>query len=176
MSGIEITLPVSGHKVRINRLRNELIMQARASAEEKLRDKKPKPPMQSIPIANGGFEEVENLAHPEYVAQLEKWNLAVGSFASVKVAELMAHAGLAEDPPESINDTMQTYKRIGISVSDDKRIFWMMQVLAPTDDDFKFLMFEIFGRSLAREEQVAFWRNMFPSHTPGPIDMANLNA
>lgn len=176
MSGIEVTLPISGHKVRVNRLRNELLLQARSSAEQELSPKKPKPPKQSVAIANGGVEEVENETHPDYLAQLEKWNIAVSAIASTKIAELMAYAGIAEEPPASIDVTMATYKKLGLAMSDDKRIFWMMHVLAPSDDDFKFLMFEIFGRTLAREEQIAFWRNMFPSNAPGPIDMEHLNA
>lgn len=171
-----ITLPVSGHKVRINRLRNELLLQARSSAEQQLAEKKPKPPTQTVPIANGGTEEVENPNHPDYLAKLESWNLAVSAIATTKIAELMAYAGIAEEPPDSIDETMALYKKLGLAMSDDKRVFWMMNVLASGDDDFKFLLFEIFGRTLAREEQIAFWRNMFPGHTPGPIDMEHLNA
>lgn len=168
---VQITMPVSNHTIRINRLRYEMMLQTRHVAEQELADKKPIPPKQKITIASGEEQEVENATHPDYIKNLEMWNTGVATLASVKLAELMAMVGIADDPPDDIHQTMEQYKRAGLPVNENPKIFWMLMIVAPADDDFKFLMFELFGRSMPQERQVAFWREMFRHHIPGKVNL-----
>jgi len=168
---VQITLPVSNHTIRINRLRYEMMLQTRQIAEEELANKKPVPPKQKIVVASGDEQEVENATHPDFIKQMEIWNIGVSTLASIKLAELMATLGIADNAPDNIHELMEQYKRAGLPVNDNPKVFWMMMVLAPADDDFKFLMFELFGRSMPQERQVAFWREMFRSNIPGKVNL-----
>lgn len=168
---IEITMPVSGHSVRINRLRYETLIQVQNKCAEELAPRKPQPPKQLVVVANGKEEEIENPTHPDYLAKLELFNLAVSTLASERLAKLIAYAGIADSPPSDIETMMELYKQTGVPVSDDPRIFWVLMVIAPSSDDFNFLLFEIFGRSMAREGQIALWREMFRGNIPGKVDL-----
>jgi hypothetical protein len=168
---IEITMPVSGQTVRINRLRYEMLVQVQHRCAEELAPKKPQPPKQKVVIASGEEQEIENPTHPDYLAQLERFNAAVTLLSSERLARLIAHAGIADPLPDNIPALMEIYKQTGVPISDDPKIFWVLMVIAPGADDFNFLIFEIFGRSMAREGQIALWREMFRGHVPGKVDL-----
>lgn len=171
MSKIQITLPVSQHTITINRLRSDMMVQANVAAEEELMDKKPQPPLQKVVMADGKEEEMPNEGHPDYVKQLSSWKSAVNTLASTKVLKIMVKLGIVDNPPDDIVDIYEQYKELGISAAEDLKMFWVTSIVAPAADDVAMLMFEIFGRTMAREVQVEFYRSMFRGHVPGKVDL-----
>lgn len=171
MSKIQITLPVSQHTITINRLRSDMMVRTQQSAEEDLKDKKPQPPMQKVLMADGKEEDMPNEGHPDYVAQLNSWNSAVKTLAANKLMTIITKLGIVDNPPDDVHEVYAQYKELGIDVSDDLKMFWVTSILAPSPDDISMLMFEIFGRTMAREVQVEFYRAMFQGHVPGQVNL-----
>lgn len=166
-----IRLPISGYTVRIQRQRAEVMTRLRFAAEQEMADKKPKPPTQSVVVADGSTTELENTADEGYVAALEQWQSDVQSLAASKITKFMATIGVTDSPPDDIGETMAQYKALGLEVEEDPKEFWVLNIVAPSNDDLAKLMFEIFGRSMPQESQVAFYRQLFQGRVPGIVDM-----
>lgn len=171
MSKIQITLPVSQHTITINRLRSEMMGQAKLAAEEELKDKKPQPPLQKVLMADGKEEEMPNEGHPDYIEQLNTWSSAVQVLTSTKLIKIISKLGIADNPPDDVREVYEQYKELGIDVPEDLKLFWITSIVAPSNDDLSMLLFEIFGRTMAREVQIEFYRAMFRGHVPGKVDL-----
>lgn len=145
--------------------------QCRHTAEEELKDKKPSPPLQKVLMADGNEEEMPNEGHPDYTQALEVWQRDVSRLTAHKLSQTITRLGIVDDAPNDIEEIRAQYKEIGFDVDGDAKLFWVTSILAPADEDLAFLMFEIFGRSMAREAQVEFYRRMFRGHVPGKVNL-----
>jgi hypothetical protein len=166
-----ITLPISGHTVHIQRQRAEVMTRLRFAAEQEMADKKPKPPTQSVVVADGSTTELENTADEGYIAAFEQWQSDVQTLAATKITKFMATIGITDSPPSDIGETMAQYKALGLEVEENPKEFWVLNIVAPSNDDLAKLMFEIFGRSMPQEAQVTFYRQLFQGRVPGIVDM-----
>jgi len=166
-----IKLPISGYIVRIQRQRAEVMTRLRFVAEQELMDKKPKPPVQSVIVADGSTKDIENTADEGYVAALEQWQSDVQTLVATKITKFIASIGVVDNPPEDIGETMAQYKALGLEVDESPKEFWVLNIVAPSNDDLAKLMFEIFGRSMPQEAQVTFYRGLFQGRVPGIVDM-----
>lgn len=166
-----IKLPISGYTVRIQRQRAEVMTRLRFVAEQELMDKKPKPPVQSVIVADGSTKDIENTADEGYIAALEQWQSDVQTLFAIKIMKFMATIGIVDSPPDDIGETMAQYKAFGLEVEENPKEFWVLNIVASSNDDMAKLMFEIFGRSMPQEGQVAFYRQLFQGRVPGIVDM-----
>ena len=67
-----------------------------------------------------------------------------------------------------MTELRELYTNLDIEIPADDRTFWVQFVIAPSAEDFAHLTYEIFGKSLPTEVQVAFHRQLFPSQVETP--------
>jgi hypothetical protein len=157
-----VTLPGSGLTVRIRRQPGDMLKLIEASVRRDIEGKKPEPPTQRLEVGPGEFKEIEDLNNPEYIATLELHEAEFQEKFTEKMLDVIVKVGIVDGPvKEELDVLRETYNSLNIEIPENDRTFWVQFVLAPSAEDFSTLTFEIFGRSLPTEAQVAFHRTLF---------------
>lgn len=164
-----VKLPGSGYEVRIRRQPGDMLKLIEASVRRDLKPEEPVPPTQRLEVAPNEFKEVEDLNNPEYVEAMDLHEAKFQDKFTQKMLDVIVKVGIADSPEiEEIAELRVLYDSLGIVVPEDDRTLWVQFVLAPSVEDFSHLTFEIFGRSLPTEAQVAFHRTLFPRNVETP--------
>lgn len=165
-----VTLPGSGMTVRIRRQPGDMLRLIEASARREFQSERPQPPTQRLEVGPGEYKEIEDVNNEEYVALLEAFEARVQEAFSKKMLDVIVKVGLVDTPDIAELSTLrQLYSDMNIEIPEDDRAFWVQFVVAPSAEDFAHLTFEIFGRSLPTEAQVAFHRTLFQRNVETPI-------
>jgi hypothetical protein len=165
-----VTLPGSGMTVKIRRQPGDMLRLIEASARRECESERPQPPTQKLEVGPGEFKEIEDVNNEEYVANLEAFELKVQEIFSKKMLDVIVKVGIVETPDIAEVSTLRTlYSDLNIEIPEDDRTFWVQFVVAPSAEDFAHLTYEVFGRSLPTEAQVAFHRTLFQRNVETPI-------
>jgi len=164
-----VTLPGSGLTVKIRRQPGDMLKLIEASARRELDSKKPIPPTQKLEVGPNEFKEIEDINNAQYIQELEKYEAEVAELFSRKMLDIIVKIGILDHPDkDDIANLRQLYQTLNIETPEDDRTFWVQFVLAPCIEDFSYLTFEIFGKSLPSEAQVAFHRTLFQRNMETP--------
>lgn len=164
-----VNLPGSGTSVRVRRQPGDMLRLIEASVRREFDKEKPVPPVQRIEVGPGEFKDIEDENNADYVARLAEFESKVQSKFAEKMLEVIVKVGIIDEPDTSeITHLRELYKGMDIEAPEDDRTFWVQFVLAPSAEDFAILTFEVFGKSLPTEVQVAFHRSLFPSEVETP--------
>lgn len=157
-----VTLPGSGMTVRIRRQPGDMLRLIEASSRREFESERPQPPTQKLEVGPGEYKEIEDVNNEEYIAQVAVFENKVQEAFSRKMLDVIVKVGLVDTPDIAELSTLrQLYSDMNIEIPEDDRTFWVQFVVAPSAEDFAHLTFEIFGRSLPTEAQVAFHRTLF---------------
>lgn len=163
MSLIEITLPVSGVTVKIRRQRAMVMERFVASIEQDLQGDKPTPPLISVEVSPGEYKDIPNESDEEYLVAARAHMIKTRDAADEKLLHFIAKTCMEFDVDyEEVTTLRQAYCELGMKVEDDDKIFYAKYVLAASNEDYHTLIYEVFGRSLPREAQVAMHSKLFP--------------
>lgn len=164
-----VTLPGSGITVKIRRQPGDMLKLIESSCRRELDAEKPIPPTQKMEVGPNEFKEIEDINNAEYVAQLEEFESKIQEAFSKKMLDVIIKVGIIDTPnKEDIASLRQMYEALNIEMPEDDRAFWVTFVLAPSVEDFSHLTYEIFGKSLPTEAQVAFHRTLFQRNVETP--------
>lgn len=164
-----VTLPGSGINVRVRRQPGDMLRLIEASVRREFDKEKPIPPVQRMETGPGEFKDIEDENNPAYVSAMELFEQKVQARFAEKMLEVIVKAGIVDSPDEEEIKTLRDlYTTLDIEIPADDRTLWVQFVLAPSADDFAHLTYEIFGKSLPTEVQVAFHRQLFPSQVETP--------
>ena len=164
-----VTLPGSGMTVSVRRQPGDMLRLIEASVRREFDKQKPIPPVQRIETGPGEFKDIEDENNPAYVAEVEVFEQKVQTRFAEKMLEVIVRAGIVDNPEEDeMTELRQLYTNLDIEIPADDRTFWVQFVIAPSAEDFAHLTYEIFGKSLPTEVQVAFHRQLFPSKVETP--------
>ena len=164
-----VTLPGSGMTVRVRRQPGDMLRLIEASVRREFDKEKPVPPVQRMETGPGEFKDIEDENNPVYVAELEIFEQKVQTRFAEKMLEVIVRAGIMDNPEEDeMTELRELYTNLDIEIPADDRTFWVQFVIAPSAEDFAHLTYEIFGKSLPTEVQVAFHRQLFPSKVETP--------
>jgi hypothetical protein len=164
-----VTLPGSGMTVRIRRQPGDMLRLIEASARRECEPRRPQPPTQRLEVGPGEYKEIEDVNNEEYVASVEAFETEVQELFSKKMLDVIVKVGLVDNPDIAELSTLRSlYSDMNIEIPEDDRTFWVQFMVAPSAEDFAHLTFEIFGRSLPTEAQVAFHRTLFQRNVETP--------
>lgn len=164
-----VKLPGSGYEVRIRRQPGDMLKLIEASVRRDIKPEEPIPPTQRLEVAPNEFKDIEDLNDPAYVVAMELHEQKFQEKFTQKMLDVIVRVGIADSPdPEELTSLRALYDSLAIEVPEDDRTLWVQFVLAPSVEDFSHLTFEIFGRSLPTEAQVAFHRTLFPRNVEAP--------
>lgn len=164
-----VTLPGSGLTVRIRRQPGDMLRLIEASARREFESERPEPPTQRLEVGPGEFKEIEDANNEEYLEKLNAFETKIQEAFSKKMLDVIVKLGIVENPDiAEISTLRQLYSDLNIEIPEDDRTFWVQFVVAPSAEDFAHLTFEIFGRSLPTEAQVAFHRTLFQRNVETP--------
>ena len=164
-----VTLPGSGMTVQIRRQPGDMLRLIEASCRREFDKEKPIPPVQRIETGPGEFKDVEDENNPAYIEQVNEHEQKVQSRFAEKMLEIIVRAGIIDNPnDEEIKHLRELYTSLDIDLPEDDRQLWVQFVVAPSADDFSHLTYEVFGKSLPTEVQVAFHRQLFPGKVETP--------
>ena len=160
-----VTLPGSGLIVKIRRQPGDMLKLIETSVRREMEPSKPAIPTQKLEVGPNEFKEIEDVNNPEYVEALAKHEAEVQEKFAKKMLDVVIKVGIIDGPDKKELQTLrESYTALGIEVPEDDREMWVTFVVAPSAEDFSHLIFEIFGKSLPTEAQVAFHRSLFPSN------------
>lgn len=158
-----IRVPTSGIEIDIRRQPAQLLDIIRGRVEDEMKPQRPDMPKQRVEISPGEYRDVD-APNDEYEQQMTEFNTLVGQKFYARIWEVMADIGITSKPDIDELDTLRaTYAKYGAIVPDNDKLFWLQYVVAPGIDDFNHLLYEIFGKSLPSDRQVAFYRQLFRS-------------
>ena len=164
-----VTLPGSGLTVKIRRQPGDMLKLIEASVRREMDPLKPVIPTQKMEVGPGEFKEIEDVNNSEYVAALESYEASVQENFAKKMLDVVVKVGIIDSPnKEELDVLRESYVGLGIEIPEDDKSFWVQFVIAPSAEDFSHLMYEVFGKSLPTEAQVAFHRSLFPSNVETP--------
>lgn len=164
-----VTLPGSGLTVKIRRQPGDMLKLIEASVRREMDPLKPVIPTQKLEVGPGEFKDIEDANNPEYVAELAKHEALVQEKFAQKMLDVVVKVGIVDGPnKDELAVLRESYVALGIETPEDDRSFWVQFVIAPSAEDFSHLMFEIFGKSLPTEAQVAFHRSLFQRNMETP--------
>jgi hypothetical protein len=158
---MKITLPNSLYEIDVRRQPAQLLDILRNRIAEELKEHKPAMPMQRVEISPGEFREVE-APNEEYQAKLSEFDELVGAKYLNRLWEVIAEIGVITKPDlDEITELRKSYERLNVDVPSNDKLFWLQYIVAPGIDDFNTLLYEVFGKSLPNDKQVAFHRQLF---------------
>ena len=164
-----VTLPGSGFTVRVRRQPGDMLRLIEASCRREFDAEKPVPPTQRIEVGPGEFKDIEDENNVVYQEQVDAFELRVQSRFAEKMLDVIVKAGIMDEPEENeVAQLRELYTDLGIELPKDDRTLWVQFVVAPSAEDFAHLTYEVFGKSLPTEVQVAFHRQLFPSKVETP--------
>lgn len=164
---VELTLP-SGAEIKIRRQPAEIIQRLTEKAESEFADSAPKPPTQLVEIGPGQTREEANPTHPEYLAALQVHRATIQArMGQLMIDTMRKVAIITPTDTEAVAELRQNYAELGIELDPDDRKVWMDYLICPTQEDAAHLMFEIFGKSLPREGQIAMHKRLFRNSVEG---------
>ena len=165
----EVTLPGSGFTVKIRRQPGDMLRLIEASCRREFDSQKPVPPTQRIEVGPGEFKDIEDENNVAYQEEVEAFEVKVQSRFAEKMLDVIVKAGIIDEPDEKEILHLRTlYTELGIELPDNDRTMWVQFIVAPSAEDFAHLTYEVFGKSLPTEVQVAFHRQLFPSKVETP--------
>lgn len=165
-----VTLSGSGITVKVRRQPGDMLKLIEASVRRELESKKPEIPVQRLEIAPKEFKDVEDVNNPEYVEKLAAYEQEVQEKFAKKMLDVVIRIGIIDNPDKKeLVGLRDMYGTLGIEIPEDDREFWIQFIVAPSAEDFSTLVYEVFGKSLPTEVQVAFHRNLFPSNVETPL-------
>lgn len=164
MNAHQIKLPVSGAVLSVRRQPLDILMNAQMRAMEM--HERPQPPKVKEEVGPDKFIERENVNDAGYVAALQayeaKWKQ---SFAELLLKVLVRTCIVSDDNMrgylEEARELQETYRELGMRVSDNILEFALEYVIAVSQNDMEHLMMEVFGKTLPTEGQVALRAHMF---------------
>jgi len=157
-----VTLPGSGMTVRIRRQPGDMLRLIEASARREYEHERPQPPTQKLEVGPGEYKEIEDTNNEEFVASLEEFETKVQTLFSTKMLDVIVKVGIVDSyDVNELAELRKMYADMDIETPTDDRSFWVQFVVAPSAEDFATLTYEIFGKSLPTEAQVAFHRTLF---------------
>lgn len=154
-------------EVTIRRQPAQIMEILRIKAEELVTIPKPEVPKISVETAPNEFKLVDNPDDATYIEQMEQFQLVVVREYTELLWKSIAEIGVIDVVTEADVASLRAgYSRLGIEVPEDPKLFWLKYVAAPSTDDFSLLLYEVFGKSLPKEKQVAMYKRMFQSDVP----------
>jgi hypothetical protein len=133
-----------------------------ASARRGMESIKPEIPTQKLEVGPNEFKDIEDINNPEYLEALAVYEAKVQEQFAKKMLDVVVKVGIIDTPNKNeLESLRETYTMLEIETPPDDREFWVQFVVAPSAEDFSLLIFEIFGKSLPTEAQVAFHRTLF---------------
>jgi hypothetical protein len=157
-----VTLPGSGLTVKIRRQPGDMLKLVEASARRGMESIKPEIPTQKLEVGPNEFKDIEDINNPEYLEALAVYEAKVQEQFAKKMLDVVVKVGIIDTPNKNeLESLRETYTMLEIETPPDDREFWVQFVVAPSAEDFSLLIFEIFGKSLPTEAQVAFHRTLF---------------
>jgi hypothetical protein len=173
----EITLPVSGVTLHVRRQPIQVIQQISQRAESIVSERtpKPKPPVQEVVTGPSETKSIPNQNDPEYVAELNVWQSLVAVETMNQMMAVLTRVGIVHnnalnDYLDDAKDVQESYKDLGYDVPNDLMQFALQYIIAPATEDSSTLLYEVFGRTLPTESQVAFKRAMFQGNVSESIN------
>lgn len=164
-----VTLPGSGITVKVRRQPGDMLKLIEASCRRDMESEKPIVPVQRLEVAPKEFKDIEDVNNAEYVEQLAAYEQKVQDAFAKKMLDVVIRIGIIDSPDKKeLIGLREMYATLGIDIPDDDREFWIQFIVAPSAEDFSTLVFEIFGKSLPSEVQVAFHRSLFSSNVETP--------
>lgn len=169
----EITLPISGITLQVRRQPIQVIQQINQRAEKIVSERTPKPipPVQQVVTGPNETKAIPNQSDPEYIAELGAWQgLVMAETMNQMMAVLtrigIVHTDVLNDYIDDAKTIQESYQELGYDVPENLMQFALQYIIAPSQDDSSTLLFEVFGRTLPTESQVAFKRAMFQGNVP----------
>jgi hypothetical protein len=157
-----VTLPGSGLTVKVRRQPGDMLKLVEASARRGMESIKPEIPTQKLEVGPNEFKDIEDINNPEYLEALAVYEAKVQEQFAKKMLDVVVKVGIIDTPNKNeLESLRETYTMLEIETPPDDREFWVQFVVAPSAEDFSLLIFEIFGKSLPTEAQVAFHRTLF---------------
>jgi hypothetical protein len=157
-----VTLPGSGLTVKVRRQPGDMLKLVEASARRGMESIKPEIPTQRLEVGPNEFKDIEDINNPEYLEALAVYEAKVQEQFAKKMLDVVVKVGIIDTPNKNeLESLRETYTMLEIETPPDDREFWVQFVVAPSAEDFSLLIFEIFGKSLPTEAQVAFHRTLF---------------
>jgi len=158
-----IRVPTSGIEIDIRRQPAQLLDIIRGRVEDEMKSQRPDMPKQRVEISPGEYRDVD-APDDDYEQRMVEFNTLVGHKFYERIWEVMADIGITTNPDTSELDALRaTYAKYVAIVPNNDKLFWLQYVVAPGVDDFNTLLYEIFGKSLPSDRQVAFYRQLFRS-------------
>jgi hypothetical protein len=160
---MKIILPGTETEIDIRRQPAQLMEIMRGKVHERLEHIKPIPPKQRVEVAPGRFEEIEDAQDESYLRQLRIYDEKTGLEFIEEVWKNIAAIGVTDEvTPDMVAAHREYYATMGVELPANDREVWLRYIVAATVDDFSTLMYEVYGKSLPSEKQVAFHRQLFP--------------
>jgi hypothetical protein len=157
-----VTLPGSGLTVKIRRQPGDMLKLVEASARRGMESIRPEIPTQRLEVGPNEFKDIEDINNPQYLEALAVYETKVQEQFAKKMLDVVVKVGIIDTPNKNeLESLRETYTMLEIDTPPDDREFWVQFVVAPSAEDFSLLIFEIFGKSLPTEAQVAFHRTLF---------------
>jgi hypothetical protein len=157
-----VTLPGSGLTVKVRRQPGDMLKLVEASARRGMESIKPEIPTQRLEVGPNEFKDIEDINNPEYLEALAVYEAKVQEQFAKKMLDVVVKVGIIDTPNKNeLESLRETYTMLEIETPPDDREFWVQFIVAPSAEDFSLLIFEIFGKSLPTEAQVAFHRTLF---------------
>ena len=157
-----VTLPGSGLTVKIRRQPGDMLKLVEASARRGMESIRPEIPTQRLEVGPNEFKDIEDINNPQYLEALAVYEAKVQEQFAKKMLDVVVKVGIIDTPNKNeLESLRETYTMLEIDTPPDDREFWVQFVVAPSAEDFSLLIFEIFGKSLPTEAQVAFHRTLF---------------
>ena len=168
---MKITVPGSGIEINIRRQPVQVMDFLKAKIAEELESEKPVPPTQQVETAPGVFREVEALHDEKYVEAMQDYERKTAGKFIERIWHNMATLAVTDEvTPEMVAPYRAYYGQFGEKLPESDREVWLRYEVAPSMDDFATLMYEIYGKSLPTDKQVAFHRLLFQGRVQEKAD------
>lgn len=164
MNVITITLPESGAVLSVRRQPIDVLRRIQRISEE--RHPKPIPPKVRVETGPNEFHEIDNANDKAYTESLSEWETRTTFSLGELLIQTLVKVAVIHDAQfmkyvEEAKEIQSFYNEIGLEVPADIFVFTMTYHIAKSSDDLNMLIFEVFGKSLPKEEQVALHRHLF---------------
>lgn len=160
-----ITLPVSGVTIKIRRQSMDILQAIQTRAMQM--HQKPTPPIVKEEVGPDTFIDRENTSAPEYIHALQEYEQKFTiSMAEMLLKIIVSTCIFKDENLQSIIDDskemQQLYLSLGLDVPTNIDEFAFKYVIAVSQEDMGTLIYEVFGKTLPTEAQVAMRKMMFP--------------
>lgn len=159
---MKITLSGSMIEVTIRRQPAQIMEILRDKAYQIVQHEEPTPPKTRIEIAPNEYREIDNIDDEQYQQAFQLFQRKVTTEFTKMLWQSIADIGVVDTiTEEDVASVRVGYQKLGIDIPEDPKLFWLQFIVAPTIEDFQVLMYEIYGKSLPKERQVAMYKRLF---------------